>query len=62
MEGCKQFNVLETEQWIATHSAHGVPAKQLAEHQPPKGAYVIWISICPCGSRHVTTEEADAKA
>lgn len=54
---CKQFRVANTDEWNAVHSPHGKPTLQLAEKQPPRGTYQIWVHTCPCGARHITTGE-----
>jgi hypothetical protein len=58
MEGCKQFRVAETDEWLATHEKHGEISKRLNEHQPPKGTYVLYTMHCPCGASHIVSEES----
>jgi hypothetical protein len=59
MEGCQQYRVMDTVEWLVTHKSHGEPVKQLNEHQPPSGSYELWTFICPCGSRHVVNDHSD---
>jgi hypothetical protein len=56
---CKQRRVMSTVEWMFEHDGHGRPDKLLHEAQPPKGTYTIYTLLCPCGARHVITEEAN---
>jgi hypothetical protein len=58
---CQQDQVMDTDEWIATHQPHGVVSKQLNEHQPPAGTYRIFTMTCECGAGHVVTEESSQR-
>jgi hypothetical protein len=57
MDGCKQFRIADTDEWLAIHAAHGEISKRLNEHQPPKGTYTLYTLVCQCGAMHVISEE-----
>jgi hypothetical protein len=58
-DGCKQFRVADTDEWMAVHGRHGEISKRPNEHQPPKGAYQMFTLFCPCGAKHVVTETSN---
>lgn len=58
---CQQTKVLNTAEWQAVHKPHGEPEKCLADNQPPRSTYQIFILTCPCGARHVITDGSMSK-
>lgn len=60
MTHCQRFpqsRVVNTEDWLAKHKAHGEPSKTYPDKQPP--SYRLAQLHCPCGATHTMSEDKE---